>query len=230
MEIRLAEDLMEANNRDARRVHRLLSERGILTLNFISSPGAGKTTLLLETLHKLKGRAKAAVIVGDIQTSRDKERLSNAGFEAIQINTEGACHLTAGMIEKSLHTLSLDQLDILLIENVGNLVCPAGFHLGEDLKVVLLSTTEGDDKPGKYPETFLRSRVMILTKTDLIPFTNFNLEFARQDALKINPHLRIFEVSSLKGGGMEDWVDWVLEMVERKRRKLDFGHGRLSQD
>jgi hydrogenase nickel incorporation protein HypB len=221
MEIRLEQDLMEANNRLAAEVNRSLSRKGILTLNFLSSPGAGKTTLIEETLRRLKGKANTAVIVGDVQTARDKERFENAGFAAVQINTEGGCHLTAGMVEKALESLDLVGLDILFIENVGNLVCPAGFLLGEDMKVVLLSTTEGDDKPGKYPSAFFNAQVMLVTKIDLLPHTNFNLDAAKRDALKINPSLTVFEVSSLKDEGMRDWLDWLMQALEAQRKKRE---------
>ncbi|MDH7499766.1 MAG: hydrogenase nickel incorporation protein HypB [candidate division NC10 bacterium] len=218
MEIRLAEDLLEANNRQAERVKAHLSQKGIFTLNLLSSPGAGKTTLIERTLQRLKGVAKTAVIVGDVQTSRDKQRFEEAGWNAVQINTEGGCHLTAGMVERALASLDLDDLDLLFIENVGNLVCPAGFQLGEDMKVVLLSTTEGDDKPGKYPAAFLHAEALVITKIDLLPWTNFRLDFARKDALQIHPQLKIFEVSSLKGEGMKEWVDWILQRADGKRR------------
>ncbi len=221
MEIRLEQDLMEANNRLAAEVNRSLSRKGILTLNFLSSPGAGKTTLIEETLRRLRGKANTAVIVGDVQTARDKERFENAGFAAVQINTEGGCHLTAGMVEKALGSLDLVGLDILFIENVGNLVCPAGFQLGEDMKVVLLSTTEGDDKPGKYPSAFFNAQVMLVTKIDLLPHTNFNLDAAKRDALKINPSLTVFGVSSLKDEGMGDWLDWLMQALEAKRKKRE---------
>jgi hydrogenase nickel incorporation protein HypB len=221
MEIRLEQDLMEANNRLAAGVNRSLSRKGILTLNFLSSPGAGKTTLIEETLRRLRGKANTAVIVGDVQTARDKERFENAGFAAVQINTEGGCHLTAGMVEKALGSLDLVGLDILFIENVGNLVCPAGFQLGEDMKVVLLSTTEGDDKPGKYPSAFFNAQVMLVTKIDLLPHTNFNLDAAKRDALKINPSLTVFEVSSLKDEGMGNWLGWLMQALEAKRKKRE---------
>ena len=221
MEIRLEQDLMEVNNRLAAEVNRSLSRKGILTLNFLSSPGAGKTTLIEETLRRLRGKANTAVIVGDVQTARDKERFENAGFAAVQINTEGGCHLTAGMVEKALGSLDLVGLDILFIENVGNLVCPAGFQLGEDMKVVLLSTTEGDDKPGKYPSAFFNAQVMLVTKIDLLPHTNFNLDAAKKDALKINPSLTVFGVSSLKDEGMGDWLDWLMQALEAKRKKRE---------
>jgi len=221
MEIRLEQDLMEVNNRLAAEVNRSLSRKGILTLNFLSSPGAGKTTLIEETLRRLRGKASTAVIVGDVQTARDKERFENAGFAAVQINTEGGCHLTAGMVEKALGSLDLVGLDILFIENVGNLVCPAGFQLGEDMKVVLLSTTEGDDKPGKYPSAFFNAQVMLVTKIDLLPHTNFNLDAAKKDALKINPSLTVFGVSSLKDEGMGDWLDWLMQALEAKRKKRE---------
>jgi len=221
MEIRLEQDLMEVNNRLAAEVNRSLSRKGILTLNFLSSPGAGKTTLIEETLRRLRGKANTAVIVGDVQTARDKERFENAGFAAVQINTEGGCHLTAGMVEKALGSLDLVGLDILFIENVGNLVCPAGFQLGEDMKVVLLSTTEGDDKPGKYPSAFFNAQVMLVTKIDLLPHTNFNLDAAKRDALKINPSLTVFGVSSLKDEGMGDWLNWLMQALEAKRKKRE---------
>ena len=221
MEIRLEQDLMEVNNRLAAEVNRSLSRKGILTLNFLSSPGAGKTTLIEETLRRLRGKANTAVIVGDVQTARDKERFENAGFAAVQINTEGGCHLTAGMVERALGSLDLVGLDILFIENVGNLVCPAGFQLGEDMKVVLLSTTEGDDKPGKYPSAFFNAQVMLVTKIDLLPHTNFNLDAAKRDALKINPSLTVFGVSSLKDEGMGDWLDWLMQALEAKRKKRE---------
>jgi hydrogenase nickel incorporation protein HypB len=174
--------------------------------------------LIEKTLARLKGLAKTAVIVGDVQTSRDKQRFEKGGFEAVQINTEGGCHLTASMVEKALGSLDLPSLEILFIENVGNLVCPAGFRLGEDMKVVLLSTTEGDEKPGKYPAAFFAAEAMIITKIDLLPMTDFNLDLARKDALRINPKLRLFEVSSLQGQGMEEWVDWIRQRAEGKRR------------
>lgn len=226
MEIRLAEDLLEANNRVAAKLKALLSEKGIFALNLLSSPGAGKTTLIEKTLQRMKGAAKTAIIVGDVQTSRDKQRFEDAGLDAVQINTEGGCHLTATMVERALASLDLDALDLLFIENVGNLVCPAGFQLGEDVKVVLLSTTEGDDKPGKYPAAFLHAGALVITKIDLLPWTNFDLESAKKDALRLNSKLKTFEVSSLKGEGMEDWVDWILQRVERKRRNGELGHGR----
>ena len=221
MEIRLEQDLMEANNRLAAGVNRSLSKKGILTLNFLSSPGAGKTTLIEETLRRLRGKVNTAVIVGDVQTARDKERFEKAGFAAVQINTEGGCHLTAGMVERALGSLDLVGLDILFIENVGNLVCPAGFQLGEDMKVVLLSTTEGDDKPGKYPSAFFNAQVMLVTKIDLLHLTNFNLDVAKRDALKINPSLTVFEVSSLRDEGMGEWVDWLIQALEAKRKKRE---------
>jgi hydrogenase nickel incorporation protein HypB len=218
MEIRVEEDLTEANNRVAFRIRELLAKKGVLALDLLSSPGSGKTTLIERTLERLKGGATTAVIVGDVQTSRDQERIKKAGFEAVQINTGGGCHLTASMVEGALGSLDLDQLDILFIENVGNLVCPAGFHLGEDMKVVLLSTTEGDDKPGKYPAAFVAAAAMVVTKTDLLGRVPFDLEAAKRDALKINSRLKLFQLSALSGEGMEEWVSWIRGRAEEKRR------------
>lgn len=226
MEIRLVEDLLEANNRVAAKLRGLFSEKGILVLNLLSSPGAGKTTLIEKTLQRVQGSAKSAIVVGDVQTSRDKKRFEEAGLDAVQIITKGGCHLTATMVEKALASLDLDGLDILFIENVGNLVCPAGFELGEDMKVVLLSTTEGDDKPGKYPAAFFHAQAMVITKIDLLPWTNFDLGLAKRDARRIHPKLKIFEVSSLKGEGMEDWVNWILQRAEQKRGNRKSVHGR----
>jgi len=230
MEIRLSEDLMEANNQVAARIWSTLSRKGILTLNLLSSPGTGKTTLIEKTLQSLKGRANAVVIVGDVQTSRDKDRYERAGFKAVQINTEGGCHLTAGMIEKALENLDLTGIEILFIENVGNLVCPAGFQLGEDMKVVLLSTAEGDDKPAKYPSAFFHSQVMLITKMDILPLTNFDLASAKSDAQKINPSLKIFEISSLRGTGMGEWTDWILERAAEKKRNSGSKNDGALQD
>jgi hydrogenase nickel incorporation protein HypB len=216
MEVRLAEDLMQANNRLAEKVKSLLSSKGILTLNFLSSPGAGKTTLLEETLKKVRGRAEAAVIVGDVQTSRDKQRFEKAGFKAVQINTEGGCHLTAGMVEKALSSLDLSGVELLFIENVGNLVCPAEFSLGENFKAMILSVAEGDDKPLKYPLMFRESSVLLINKIDLLPYCDCQPSLIEERALKINPRLTIFRVSCRTGEGLDQWADWLRHRVGQR--------------
>jgi hydrogenase nickel incorporation protein HypB len=190
--------------------------RGILCLNLISSPGAGKTTLLEHTLQALVGsRHKVAVLASDIQTERDAERLARFGFPARQITTGGTCHLDARMVRSALDDVSLDGLDLLFIENVGNLVCPAEYDLGEAAKVVMLSVAEGDDKPLKYPSIFGRARLLLLHKVDLLPYTRFDLEAARTDARRVNPAIEIIETSCVAAQGLRDWLDWVERAIAR---------------
>ena len=175
----------------------------------MSSPGAGKTSLLERTLADLAGDFKMAVIEGDLQTDNDARRVAATGAQAVQVNTEGGCHLDGSMIEDAVAELDMSGLDILFIENVGNLVCPAEFNLGEDHKVSILSVTEGDDKPEKYPLMFHLSSVMLLNKTDLLPYVDFNLETASAHAKKLNKDIEIFPVAARKGDGLDAWYDWL---------------------
>jgi len=217
MQIPVVRNVLEANEKMAGHVRRLLSEKGILALNLISSPGAGKTTLLERTLSDLAGEFRMAVVEGDLQTDNDARRVAATGAQAVQINTDGGCHLDSNMILTSLESLDLAGVDILFIENVGNLVCPVEFDCGEDAKVALLSVTEGDDKPEKYPLLFNLAKALVLNKTDLLPYVDFDLARGRNFATKLNKELDIFEVSCSKGDGLEGWYNWLRSMRAAKK-------------
>ena len=217
MQIPVVRNVLEANEKMAVHVRRLLSEKGILALNLISSPGAGKTTLLERTLSDLAGEFRMAVVEGDLQTDNDARRVAATGAQAVQINTDGGCHLDSNMILTSLESLDLTGVDILFIENVGNLVCPVEFDCGEDAKVALLSVAEGDDKPEKYPLLFNLASVMLVNKTDLLPYVDFDMARARNFATKLNKELDIFEVSCRKGDGLEGWYNWLRSMRAAKK-------------
>ena len=217
MQIPVVRNVLEANEKMAVHVRRLLSEKGILALNLISSPGAGKTTLLERTLSDLAGEFRMAVVEGDLQTDNDARRVAATGAQAVQINTDGGCHLDSNMILTSLESLDLTGVDILFIENVGNLVCPVEFDCGEDAKVALLSVAEGDDKPEKYPLLFNLAKALVLNKTDLLPYVDFDLVRARNFATKLNEELDIFEVSCRKGDGLEGWYNWLRSMRAAKK-------------
>ena len=217
MQIPVVRNVLEANEKMADNVRRLLTEKGILSLNLISSPGAGKTTLLERTLSDLAGEFRMAVVEGDLQTDNDARRVAATGAQAVQINTDGGCHLDSNMILTSLESLDLTGVDILFIENVGNLVCPVEFDCGEDAKVALLSVAEGDDKPEKYPLLFNLAKALVLNKIDLLPYVDFDLERARNFATKLNKDLDIFEVSCRKGDGLEGWYNWLRSMRAAKK-------------
>lgn len=218
MQIPVVRNILEANERLAQGIRDDMTRRGILTLNLISSPGAGKTTLLVDTLRDLGGELKMAVIEGDLQTDNDARRVAETGAQAVQINTEGGCHLNSNLVQEALKSLNLDGLDILFIENVGNLVCPVEFDCGEDAKVAILSVAEGDDKPEKYPLLFHVARAMLLNKVDLLPYVDFNPERAKKFASRLNGDLAVFEVSARTGQGMEEWYAWLLQMLRQKRQ------------
>jgi hydrogenase nickel incorporation protein HypB len=201
--------VLSENDKVADSLRSRLRERGILTLNFISSPGAGKTALLERTLAGFPQGTRTAVLTGDIQTDNDARRLARYGYPVQQITTAGACHLDARMVERALDQWDLDTLDILLIENVGNLVCPTSYDLGEDGKVVVLSVTEGEDKPLKYPGIFRKAELMILNKVDLLPYVPFDAAAARENARRIHPEMEILEVSCTTGAGLDRWQDWL---------------------
>ncbi|MHB0868549.1 MAG: hydrogenase nickel incorporation protein HypB [Chloroflexota bacterium] len=213
MEIKVLRNVMEANDAIAAENRRLLKAKGIYTLNLIASPGAGKTTVLERTLDRLKGKIRMAVIEGDIAGSADAERIGRHQVPVVQVNTGGDCHLNANMVRSALESLPLDDIQLLFIENVGNLVCPAGFDIGEDAKVVILSVAEGDDKPEKYPLIFQQSSAMVLNKIDLLGMVDFDLEKARAAARATNPDLPIFELSARTGQGLEQWLEWVRSKV-----------------
>ncbi len=196
-------DLLAANNRA------LLAARKTLALNLVSSPGSGKTTLLVRTLEALRGTVPLAVIEGDQQTENDAERIRATGVPALQINTGKGCHLDAAMIGRALETLDWQDRSLLFIENVGNLVCPASFDLGEAAKVVVFSVTEGEDKPLKYPDMFRAASLMLLSKCDLLPHLSFDAAEAEANARRVNPGIEVIRVSAERGLGMSDWLDWL---------------------
>jgi hydrogenase nickel incorporation protein HypB len=207
--ITIERKVLEKNDQVATKNRELFRERGIFVLNFVSSPGAGKTSILERTFQELQGSMGVAVIEGDVQTDLDAQRVARYGVPVIQIVTMGGCHLDAPLVQDAMSNLDLSKVDLLFIENVGNLVCPANYDLGEALKVVILSTTEGDDKPLKYPAMFLNSSVLIINKIDLIPYVRCNLDTLRGNALKINPALKVFEVSCFTGAGIPEWCHWL---------------------
>ena len=209
MEVKVVKNILEANEVIASQNKKLFVDRGIYVMNLMGSPGAGKTTLLERTVNNLKDKKKIAVIEGDIETSRDAERIAAHGVPSLQINTGGACHLDGNMVRKGIEEFDLDQVEFLIVENVGNLVCPAEFNIGENDKVMIISVTEGDDKPLKYPLMFQVSSVLLLNKIDLLPYLDFNVERFMGDALKVNPKLRILQISCKTGEGLSDWTNWI---------------------
>jgi hydrogenase nickel incorporation protein HypB len=217
-EVLVLEELLGSNKKIASEIRAKLEEKGILTINLLGSPGAGKTALLEIIAEKLKPDYKMAVIEGDIETERDAERIRAKGISAWQIITGGACHLEAKMVGKIFPKIPSD-LDFLFIENVGNLVCPASYDLGENIRCVLLSVPEGDDKPKKYPKAFTTSGCLIITKSDLLPSLPFNLEQARKEALEINPKLEIFTTSALKDSGINELIEYFLSVLRKLRKK-----------
>jgi hydrogenase nickel incorporation protein HypB len=209
MEIKVVRNILEANEVIASQSKKLFAEKGIYVLNLMGSPGAGKTTLLEKTIEYLKDKNHIAVIEGDIATSRDAERIAQHGIPALQINTGGACHLDGNMVHGALDEFDLNQVELLIVENVGNLVCPAEFNIGENDKAMILSVTEGDDKPKKYPLMFQVSTVLLLNKIDLLPYVDFDMERFLSDALKVNPKLKIMTLSCTTGEGFDDWLNWI---------------------
>jgi hydrogenase nickel incorporation protein HypB len=208
--VELQQSVLKENDRIAAELRAEFGRRGIVCLNVIASPGAGKTSVLEHTLQAfVGGRHKVAVLTGDIQTERDAARLARFGFPARQITTGGICHLDAAMVKRALADVSLDGVDLLFIENVGNLVCPAAYDLGEVAKVVILSVAEGDDKPLKYPSIFSRAKLMLLHKVDLLPYTRFDLAAAKADARRVNPAIEIIETSCVGAPGLHGWLEWV---------------------
>lgn len=213
MKIKVVTRIMEANDRIAADNRKLFDESGVYVINIMSAPGAGKTSLIEKTIRKLVNQVRVGVIEGDIAGTEDAQRIEGLGVPVVQINTGGACHLDANMINEALVDLPLKEIDLLIIENVGNLVCPAEFKVGEDMKVMLLSVTEGDDKPLKYPLMFQESSALILNKIDLLPYTNADVGKIRKDALSLNPAMKIFEVSCKTGEGIGQWTEWLQSLV-----------------
>lgn len=214
MKVSLKKKILADNEECARQNLRFFNQRGIVCLNMISSPGSGKTTILARTVADLKDKMEIAVIEGDIRTDIDSQKIRAAGAAAVQIETRGACHLSAKQITAALHELPTDDLDVIFIENVGNLVCPADFELGEHAKIVVLSITEGDDKPAKYPGIFAKAKVLLVNKMDLAEHVDFDLEQVTADARKLNPDLQIFPLSAKTGHGLQNFYNWLLTQSE----------------
>jgi len=213
MEVKVMKNILGENEKIAEENRKLFRDKNIFVVNLMGSPGSGKTTLLEKTLSKLTKKFRVAVIEGDLFTARDAERIERQNVPVVQINTSGGCHLDAAMVRRAAESLNLDDINLLIVENVGNLVCPAEFDVGENIKAVVLSITEGDDKPLKYPLIFKESAVAILNKVDLLPFTNFNLEQARADLSTIHPKIKIVETSCTKETGLDDWCKYLSEKI-----------------
>jgi hydrogenase nickel incorporation protein HypB len=209
MKVKIVTHILESNDRIAEENRKRFREAGVYVVNLMGAPGAGKTTLLERTIQALKPHLKVGVIEGDIVGSDDAERISALDVPVVQINTGGACHLDANMISEVLSDLPLEDLDLLIIENVGNLVCPAEFKVGEDMKMMVLSIAEGHDKPLKYPLMFRESSALVLNKLDLLPYMNTDIQKVRNDSLALNPKLKMFEVSCTSGAGIEAWAQWL---------------------
>jgi len=216
--VRVEQKVLNENQRIAIELRRRFAENDVLCLNFISSPGSGKTTLLEKTLAAFRAEEKVAVLTGDLQTENDARRLARYGFPVQQIVTGGVCHLDGRMIERALAAWPLENIDVLFIENVGNLVCPSSYDLGEEAKIVLLSVTEGEDKPLKYPSIFHKAALMILTKVDLLPYVPFDIEAAKANAREVHPEIEILEVSCTTGKGMDEWRGWLQERRTKRPR------------
>jgi hydrogenase nickel incorporation protein HypB len=216
--IPVVENILSANDRMATRNRDLLEQSGVYAINIMASPGAGKTSTILKTLEYLNGRLKLGVVEGDLATSIDAEKAAAAGMPAVQINTGGECHLDAAMLADALPTLPLSDIDLVLVENVGNLVCPANFQIGTHLNVLIASIPEGDDKPYKYPGMYRGMQVLIINKIDLLPYVPFNMDYFKRGVEILNPGVVTFAVSSKTGEGMNEWTDWLVEQVKTNRK------------
>jgi len=214
MEIRIMKNILDRNSNKAEENRKLLRENKVMMVNIISSPGAGKTTLLERACEALAEDYSIGVIEGDVTTDRDAQRLKKYNIPIVSINTEGGCHLDSHSISKALEPFDLASLDILFVENVGNLICPSQFDLGETFKMAVVSTAEGDDKPSKYPMIFSEARAAILNKTDLLPYTNFNVESYASDLRSLNPRIKMFQTSASRGEGVSEWLTWLVSQVE----------------
>ena len=221
VKVPVVRNILEANERLAQENRRIFQQAGILVINLMSGPGAGKTSLLERTIDILRQEVHIGVIEGDIQSSYDAERISTKGVQVVQLNTGGSCHLDGNMIKLALEALDLDKLDLLVVENVGNLVCPAEFNLGENMKAMILSVAEGDDKPLKYPLMFQQSRVLLINKVDLLPYVDCDVGKIKERARQVNSNLEIFEISCRTGEGLDSWVDWLREQVNNRKAEAD---------
>lgn len=217
-EIQVMKNILGENDRIAAENQAMFAAKGVYVLNLMGSPGAGKTSVLEKTMERLKGELNMAVIEGDLFTSRDADRIERHGVPVVQINTAGGCHLDAPMVQKVAQQMDLDSLDLLIVENVGNLVCPAEFAVGEDDKAVVLSITEGDDKPLKYPLIFKESAVAVLNKVDILPYCNFDMASAKEDITTLHPGIKIIEAACTTGQGIAEWCEWLKAKAAEKRK------------
>ena len=215
--IDISKPILDKNDRLARSNRELMQKKGIFVLDLMASPGAGKTTAILATIEALKDRYKIAVIEGDIASSVDALKIKAAGVPAVQINTGGVCHLESDMIRSAFDQLPLDELDLIIVENVGNLVCTTEFYLGEDAKVMILSVPEGDDKPHKYPNIFQTSKAVIVSKMDTLPVFDFDMDEFESTVKSLNPKAPIFPVSAKTGEGMDGWIEWLVQQIENAK-------------
>lgn len=213
MEINVMGNILEKNDEAAGALNELFTQKGIFAVNLLGSPGCGKTSLVEQTVKLLKDEFSIAIIEGDLYTSKDADRIAAYGVPVIQINTHGGCHLDAAMVKSAAEQLDLNKIDILIVENVGNLVCPAEFSVGEHVKVVVLSVTEGEDKPLKYPLVFQQSAAVIINKVDLLPYTDFAIKRASQDITGLNPQAALIEVSCRNGVGLNNWLEWLRQQA-----------------
>jgi hydrogenase nickel incorporation protein HypB len=216
-QILVKKDILKNNNSIAEKNRTLLNEKKIFTMNLLGSPGAGKTSVLEQIIENMKDDINMSVIEGDLYTTKDAQRIENKGVDVIQVNTGGACHLDAAMIKEAIDSINIDNLDFLVIENVGNLVCPASYDLSEDIKVTVMSTTEGNDKPLKYPSMFQRSQVIILNKTDILEFTNFDMNEFYNDIRSLNKEAEIFEISCRTKDGTAQLCSYLRNLINLKR-------------
>ena len=214
MKITVVKNILEANERIAEENRKLFQEKHVTVINLMSSPGAGKTSLLERTIDTLGNRIRIGVVEGDIESTQDAERISKKGVQVVQINTGGACHLDGNMVRDALPAFDLSKLDLLVVENVGNLVCPAEFNMGEDHKVMILSVAEGDDKPAKYPLMFHESSVLLINKVDLLPYVDCSVERIKEVSLGIHPKLEVFEISCKTGEGIDRWSECLLIQIQ----------------
>ena len=214
MKVTVVKNVLDANNRIAEENRKLFDQHKMFVINLMSSPGAGKTSLVEQTIVALRDRYGIAVIEGDVQDTCDADRIAKLDIPVVQINTGGACHIDGNMIRETFPAFDFSTIDLLIVENVGNLVCPAEFKIGENMKIMLLSTPEGADKPAKYPLMFQESSALLINKIDLLPYVDFDLNKARRDSLALNKDLKIFEVSCKSGAGLAAWSDWLSEQIE----------------
>lgn len=219
-QIDIKRDILKNNNDIARDTRELLKDKGVFTIDLVGTPGAGKTTILEQLLDEMKDNIKIAVIEGDLYTAKDAGRIEKHGVDVVQVNTGGACHLDANMVRKALDFINIDEVDLLVVENVGNLVCPASYDLSEDMKIIVSSVTEGNDKPLKYPPMFQKSKAVIINKIDLIDYTDFNIEEFCQDVVSINETAKIFKVSSKSKEGISDLCNFISDLIVTKKKGL----------